>query len=192
MPRTELSSVIAGVPSLNAMFITVMPDCLLYDSWVRSGLDWDPEQVASFFGDLIRANREGLKALRSWSREMQVTIESADLLLVLAEIREDFVVAFAFERSAPLGMVRLHVRRVMQQLQEFLPKIEIKERPRAVRIIEFLQRYAPDPHAVLFRVSLRMGLDVDELKDPTALTPDEVELLETSVKELLNLERLAV
>ena len=192
MPRTELSSVIAGVPSLNAMFITVMPDCLLYDSWVRSGLDWDPEQVASFFGDLIRANREGLKALRSWSREMQVTIESADLLLVLAEIREDFVVAFAFERSAPLGMVRLHVRRVMQQLQELLPKIEIKERPRAVRIIEFLQRYAPDPHAVLFRVSLRMGLDVDELKDPTALTPDEVELLETSVKELLNLERLAV
>jgi len=174
------------------MFITVMPDCLLYDSWVRSGLDWDPEQVASFFGDLIRANREGLKALRSWSREMQVTIESADLLLVLAEIREDFVVAFAFERSAPLGMVRLHVRRVMQQLQEFLPKIEIKERPRAIRIIEFLQRYAPDPHAVLFRVSLRMGLDVDELKDPTALTPDEVELLETSVKELLNLERLAV
>ncbi|MCA9552909.1 MAG: hypothetical protein KC933_22935 [Myxococcales bacterium] len=192
MPRTELSSVIAGVPSLNAMFITVMPDCLLYDSWVRSGLDWDPEQVASFFGDLIRANREGLKALRSWSSEMQVTIESADLLLVLAEIREDFVVAFAFERSAPLGMVRLHVRRVMQQLQELLPKIEIKERPRAVRIIEFLQRYAPDPHAVLFRVSLRMGLDVDELKDPTALTPDEVELLETSVKELLNLERLAV
>ena len=130
--------------------------------------------------------------MRSWSREMQVTIESADLLLVLAEIREDFVVAFAFERSAPLGMVRLHVRRVMQQLQEFLPKIEIKERPRAIRIIEFLQRYAPDPHAVLFRVSLRMGLDVDELKDPTALTPDEVELLETSVKELLNLERLAV
>ncbi|HMR09290.1 MAG TPA: carbon storage regulator, partial [Polyangiaceae bacterium] len=63
------------------------------------------------FDEIERANREALKSLGSWSAEMQVTIESADLLLVLRELRNDFVVTFANHRTAALGMVRLQVKR---------------------------------------------------------------------------------
>ncbi|MEQ9503893.1 MAG: hypothetical protein RIT81_43965 [Deltaproteobacteria bacterium] len=192
MTQQNLRSAIDDIPSLRGIFLTAMPDCLLYDSWVRDGQEWEAEEVASYFGDLVRANREGLKALRSWSTEMQVTIESADLQLILKELRDDFVVAFAFESDAPLGMVRLHTRRVLARLVETLPKVEVEQRPRAVRILEFLERYAPDPHAVLYRVALRTGIDLDVLKRRGHMEPAQVESLERTVKDILNLEHLAV
>ena len=192
MTDPALRSAVEDVPSLRGLFITVMPDCLLYGSWVREEREWEPEEVASYFGDLVRANREGLKALRSWSAEMQVTIESADLQLILKEVRDDFVVALAFERSAPLGMIRLHTRRVLERLAHVLPRVEVEERPRSVRILEFLERYAPDPHAVLFRVSLRTGIELEKLQRPDNLDTDKVAMLEQSVKDILRLERLAI
>ena len=109
MTTLELDEVVEGVPALRGLFVTLMPDCLLFDSWMRPDGDWTPEDVASYFGDLVRANREGLKSLRSWSADMQVTIESADALVVLKELRGDFVVSFVFDRETPLGMVRLFV-----------------------------------------------------------------------------------
>ncbi len=94
--RTPIREVVADVPSLRGIFVTAMPDCLLFESWTRPEESWVPEDAASYFGDLVRANREGLRALQSWSAEMQVTIESADLLLVLRELRGDFVVTLDY------------------------------------------------------------------------------------------------
>ena len=167
-----------------------MPDCLLYNSWLRDGESWSPDDVASYFGDLIRANREGLKALSSWSSELQVTIESGELLLVLQEINPDFVCASVFDRAAPLGMVRLHVKRLVAQIRESLPEFEIEKRPRAVRLVEFLKRYAPDPHAVLLRVALRTGIRLEVLERPETLEDDQVSLLEAASKQILGLEEL--
>jgi len=192
MSDRSLEEALEGVPSLRAAFITAMPDCLLFDSWVREGENWSGEDVASFFGDLIRANREGLKALQAWSAEMQVTIESTDLLLVLREVSSDFVVSFAFERSAPLGMVRLHVKRVLTLLTEQLPKVEPQQRPRALRVAEFLTRYAPDAHTALKRAALRTGIPVDSLQNPQSLSATQVELFERSVCDILGLETLSL
>ena len=192
MSEASLEQALEGVPSLRAAFVTAMPDCLLYDAWIRSEENWSGEDVAAFFGDLIRANREGLKALQAWSAEMQVTIESTDLLLVLREVSSDFVVSFAFERSAPLGMVRLHVKRVLALLADQLPKVEPQQRPRALRVAEFLTRYAPDAHTALKRAALRSGIPVDSLESPQALSPQQVELFERSVCEILGLESLSL
>jgi hypothetical protein len=192
MSEPSLEQALSGVPSLRAAFVTAMPDCLLYDAWIRAEESWAGEDVAAFFGDLIRANREGLKALQAWSAEMQVTIESTDLLLVLREVSSDFVVSFAFERSAPLGMVRLHVKRVLALLAEQLPKVEPQQRPRALRVAEFLTRYAPDAHTALKRAALRSGIPVDSLESPHALSPQQVELFERSVCEILGLESLSL
>jgi hypothetical protein len=151
-----------------------------------------PEEAASYFGDLIRANREGLKALKAWTAEMQVTIESANLLLIIRELRADFLVTLAFDRTAPLGMVRLHTKRILERLDAVLPKLDVKERPRAVRIVEFLEKYAPDPHAALQRVALRTGIELEALRRPEGLAAADVEQLEETVKDILGLDKLSI
>lgn len=188
----SLADTVAEVPALRALFVTAMPDCLLFDSWIRPEEGWSAEDTASYFGDLVRANREGLKALGSWSSEMQVTIESADVLLLLREVRGDFVVTFAFDRKVPLGMVRLHTKRVLERLVGVLPALEVEQRPRGVRIIEFVHKYAPDPHAILHRLSLRSGIELERLRKPDGLEPKQVDTLEAIVKNLLGLESLGV
>jgi len=193
MAQSFLESAVADVPSLRAVFITAMPDCLLYEAWVREEHnDWAVEDVASYFGDLVRANRHGLKALGSWSSEMQTTIESADMLVVLKEITSDFVCGCVFERNAPLGMVRLHLKRLLERILSQLPSVQQEERPRGVRIVEFLDRYAPDPHAVLLRVSLRTGIPLELLKEAESLTQDQIARVEESACRLLGLKQLNI
>ena len=191
MTTLELDEVVEGVPALRGLFVTLMPDCLLFDSWMRPGGDWTPEDVASYFGDLVRANREGLKSLRSWSADMQVTIESADALVVLKELRGDFVVSFVFDRETPLGMVRLFVKRLLQRVEVMLPEAHVEERPRAVRALEFLQRYAPDPHATLMRVALKSGLSMEALERAESLDDAAADRIEDAAKDILGLETLA-
>lgn len=190
--QVRLQELVADIPSIRGVFITVMPDCLLFDSWVGTNSDWTPEDAASYFGDLVRANREGLKALSAWSSEMQVTIEAADVLLLVREVRTDFVVTCAFDNRVSLGMARLHLKRLLVQLEEMLPVVDVAERPRAVRILEFLGRYAPDAHAVLKRVSLRSGITLEDLQRPESLSDQRVQALEGSVKDILGLENLTL
>lgn len=192
MADITLASAVEDVPALRGAFVTAMPDCLLFDAWMRSEEAWEGEDVASYFGDLVRANREGLRALQAWSAEMQVTIESTDLLLVLRELSSDFVVGFAFERSAPLGMVRLHVKRVLGTLEDILPKIQPEQRAYAVRISDFLLRYAPDSHTALQRAALKSGIPIDSLREPSQLSESEVSVFERSVCDILGLESLAI
>lgn len=187
-----LEQAVAEVPQLIGIFVTAMPDALLFSSWVREGTDWSAEDVASYFGDLIRANRQGLKALGSWSSEMQVTIESAESLVVLRELSSDFVCGCVFERTAALGMVRLHLKRLLERVNQALPKVQAEDRPRGLRIMEFLDRYAPDPHAVTLRVSLRSGISLDELKSPGNLSPDQVKRLEETACKILGVNQLSL
>lgn len=192
MNAQYLSHAVEDVPSLKAVIIIAMPDCLLFDAWVRSDLEWSAEQVAAYFGDLFRANREGLKALSSWSSDMQVTIESPEHHIVLRELARDFVCACVFERSAALGMVRLHCQRLIERVSSALPNFEVTERPRGVLVIDFLHRYAPDAHAVLLRTSLRSGLSMDQLSAPERLTPDQVRTLEDTACQILGLKQLSL
>ena len=190
MTSDFLTHAVEDIPSLRAVFVTAMPDCLLFDSWLRADSDWKAEEVASYFGDLFRANRESLKSLGSWSADIQVTLESPEHLILIKELSADFVCACVFERDAALGMVRLHLQRLVERVRANLPKFEVSERPRGVRILEFLNRYAPDPHAVLLRISLRTRLPLEELEKPENLAPPQVENLEKTACELLGLQAL--
>ena len=192
MSTWNLAEMVKDVPSLRGLFISIMPDALLYDSWARENEPWEAEMVAAFFGDLVRANRQGLKALSSWSADMQVTIESSDALLILKELKEEFVVAAVFDRDTPLGMVRLYVKKLIERLLVVLPVSEIAERPKAIRIIEFLQRYAPDPHAVLMRVALILGISIEQLEQPETFESSRIDELEQTAKEIMGLEKLSV
>lgn len=192
MTSDLLEHAVKDVGHLNAVLITAMPDCLLYDSWVKDEGRWAPEDVASYFGDLIRSNREALKSLGSWSSSMQVTIESADALVVLRELNEHFVCGCIFERNAPLGMVRLHMERMLDRIGSALPRVRPEELPRAARIVDFMRRYAPDPHAVLMRIALRTGLSMQQLESPQTLDAEQTKSLEESAKQILGLKELHI
>jgi len=190
MSRSMLEQAVVGVAPLKGIFITAMPDCLLYDAWQRDENDLDVSDVASYFGDLVRSNREGLKALGSWSSDMLVTIESADTLVVLQELNEHFVCGSIFDRDAPLGMVRLHLKRMVERIMDQLPKVEAEERPRGVRLVEFVRRYAPDPHAAILRISVRTGLTTEQLDAAEELQAADVEKIEAAARRILGLTQI--
>lgn len=190
MSQQILEKVVEDIPSLRATFITAMPDCLLFAAWQSRDVEMAVEDVAAYFGDLVRSNRQGLKALGAWSSEMQITIESADSLIILREVNADFVFGAIFERSAALGMVRLHLKRMLDRVNAILPKATTEERPRGVRIVEFLDRYAPDPHAVLLRASLRTGVSLEALQNAERLSDEQVAKLEEAACRILGLKEL--
>ena len=56
--------------------------------------------------------------------------------------------------------------------------------------LEFLDRYAPDPHAVLLRVALRTGIPLESLRAAEGLSVEETGRLEESACRLLGLKQL--
>lgn len=190
MSSQFFEKIVEDVPSLRTAFITAMPDCLLFASWQARDSEIDVEEVAAYFGDLVRSNRQGLKALKTWSAEMQITIESADSLILLREINADFILGAIFERTAPLGMVRLHLRRMVERVTVQLPRVTVEERPRGARVVEFLERYAPDPHAIMLRISLRTGIPPEAFQSPEKLSQEQVARLEDTACRLLGLKQL--
>jgi predicted regulator of Ras-like GTPase activity (Roadblock/LC7/MglB family) len=192
MTPDYISQAVEDIPALKAVFVTAMPDCLLFASWLRADSDWSEEQVATYFGDLFRSNREGLKALGSWSSDMQVTIEAPDNLVILRELNSDFVCGCVYERSAALGLVRLHTKQLLDRISSTLPSFEAGQRPRGVRVVEFLDRYAPDPHAVLLRVSLCTRVPMETLNEPEKLSDEQVAQVESAACDILGLKALSI
>ncbi len=190
--RISIGPLVKDITGIRALVIAVMPDCLLFDSWKHDEEKFEPEDVASYFGDLIRANREGLRALSSLTQEMQVTIEAGDRLVILRELPGNFVAGFVMKADTPLGMVRIHVKRTLERLAEMMPTFKPQERPKGVRVIDYLKRYAPDPHAALLRLSLRTGLPMDVLGHPEALNEEQTATVAATVRDLLGLEELNV
>jgi hypothetical protein len=178
------------VDRLQAVVITAMPDCLLYDSWADESSTANSEEAATYFGDLVRANQEALRVLDAWSEDMQVTIESGGLLIILQRVGEHFTVGFVFSDDAPLGMVRLQTRRMLSVLEDSLPTFEVEETPRGQKVLDFVERYAPDPHTVLLRVAVKARIPLDELKSPENLTGDTLERVEEAVRDILGLDSL--
>lgn len=191
MSQATLEHAVEDVAPLQAVFITAMPDCLLFDAWQRENTT-DVEEIAAYFGDLVRSNRRGLKALGSWSSDMQVTIESAESLVVIKEMSEHFVCGAVFDRGTPLGMIRLQMKRLLGRIDSMLPDFSATELPRGVRLVAFVTRYSPDPHAVLLRISVRTGLTLEQLNAAESLDAGQVEKLEAATKRILGLDTLNV
>lgn len=187
----DFETAVEGIPSIRGIFVATMPDCLLFDSWMREGENWEAEEVAAYVGDLVRSNRGGLRALSALSADLQVTVESTDTQLVIRELRNgDFAMGFVFDRQAPLGVVRLHVGRMLDEIRPQLPAPSPQERPRGVRVIEFLRRYAPDPGEALRNVSQRTGIPLATLDTPENLHEFQLESLEEAVRDVLGMEQL--
>ncbi len=177
---------------LQGVFITTLPDCLLFDSYLAQSKDWDMESIASYFGDLSRANREALKTLNQWSSNIQITIETPEMRVILKELPNNYVVGFLVDNRTPLGMVRMHTDRILKQISEQLEDKEAGEQPRVVRILKYLQRYSPDPHVALTRLALKTGIPYEKLNNPENLSNSEVQLIEEAIQQILGVTSLNI
>ncbi|NOQ62903.1 MAG: hypothetical protein GQ582_00130 [Methyloprofundus sp.] len=190
---TQIHNMAAHIDGLKALFIIAMPDALLFDSWTSTKQnEWDSTQIASYFGDMVRANRQGLNVLSAWSDEMQITVETGESRLVMHELKNDFVAVAIFEARISLGMLRLELKRLLENVNEILPVAEIERRSQGIRIVDFLLRYAPDPHAVLARVSLMTGISLEQLKNPVELSDEEAASIKESAKTILGLSQIDI
>ncbi len=58
-------------------------------------------------------------------------------------------------------------------------------RARALRLLQHLQRHAPDPHVSLLRLSLRTGIAMERLDRPETLSEEQVEAMAASVRDII-------
>ncbi len=301
MSKEDIAKVALGAPALHEVFIVSTPDCLLVRSWARSGRP-GVDETAVHLGGMFRASQDLLNALGSSPRPQTITIEADHHLLLLANVTPDMIAGFVFDKTAPLGLVRVqakqltdHIRSSINQLQDpsaepsllppqpkegyrpppplsthlpeprptprsgeaatpvyGTPKVErprpeppeeprfpripppavtvplpVPEmvtpstlprrafpepaatvsspppsipgltsrpvaRPRAVRLLEFYRRYAPDPQAALQRLSLRSGVALDKLEHPEELDEAQVETVAAAVRDILGQEQVGL
>jgi hypothetical protein len=192
MTERTLAATAEEIPSLRAVFFLALPEGRLRDSWRRSDEEWEIDDAVPALGKLLQANREALQALRSRSAYLQITIESADALVALRRLSEENACVCLFRRGTPLGLVRLHLRQLVELFGAQPAAPRAADPARGSRLVELLQRYAPYPHAVLLRVSLRTGIGTDLLRTPEELSDTQVAAVELAAKSILGLEELPI
>ena len=192
MSQEQLKALVNHIDALRACVVVTVPDCMLYSAYQREQEDWDAELVAAYFGDVMRSHRQNLEQLDTWTDSAQVTIESPNRHIVIRQLSAEFVVAFVFEGGVPLGMVRLHISRALGGIESMLDDAKPKEISRGEKLLNYLDRYAPDTHAALLRLSLQTGLPMGLLQQPNDFSDAEYEAVEASVQRILGLERLGL
>jgi predicted regulator of Ras-like GTPase activity (Roadblock/LC7/MglB family) len=186
----EIEGIAAAIEPLRGLFVVTMPDCLPYASWRRGEDRFVPESFAAYVGGLWRANRHGLSLVGAVGRRAQLTVESDGMLLLLREATPGFLAALVFDSGAALGMARIQADRLVSALEPVLVSDSPPTGSRGQRLLEVLDRYAPDTHAALLRVSLQTGLPLSLLRAPDRLSSEEFEAVASSVRRILGLERL--
>lgn len=124
MTKEDIAKVALGAPALHEVFIVSTPDCLLVRSWARSGRG-GVDETAVHLGGVFRSCQDLLAAVGSSPRAQAITIEADHHLVVLANVSTDMVAGFVFDKTAPLGLVRVqakqltdHIRASVGQLQD--------------------------------------------------------------------------
>ncbi|MCB9650941.1 MAG: hypothetical protein H6730_30775 [Deltaproteobacteria bacterium] len=240
MSKEDIGRIALGAPALQQVVLVSLPDCLPVKQWTRSE-GRDSEAVAAHMGSLFGQAVDTARASAARGKALAVTIETEDAVLMIRPLGPDAAAGFVFDRSAPMGLVRMQARQLSGHLANIIPapresqdlsatperqtrdlaphvegaaetiiaparpsvvptstparageapKTSSAPRPRAVRLLEFFNRYAPDPHASTLRLSLRTGIGVEQLANPEALSEDQVEALAVAVRDILGQEQL--
>lgn len=266
MTREDIGRVAVGAPALHRVVVLTLRDCLLVKQWSRA-TSGDPDAAAAHLGATFRSAAEALKVIGRGPTANGLTIESDDGIVVMRKLGDEAAAGFVFDRSAPLGLVRLQVEQLSEHLMGLVPGIQAtpdlprpevasdvpsmasanatvvmparsqvepappvdaplvppppaprpavastaftaaprpapaaassasaapKERPRAVRLLEFFRRYAPDPHASMLRLSLRTGISLEALDRPEDLDEVQVDAVANAVSDILGQEQVGL
>ncbi len=180
---------VKDIDGLQAVFVLTFPDGNLYSSWTSPHSSIDTESTAGYLGDLIRANRKVIKQL-DIPENVQITIESQPFVLLVKEINKYFDIVTIFNRSVSLGIMRMELKNLIEQIEPHLKTVTPSALNEGVKLINFLKRYSIDTHVALDRLSLVTGIDVSKFHNPMGLTEEEIEKVREGVKYILGLQKL--
>lgn len=266
MTREDIGRVAIGAPALQQVVVVSLPDCLLVKQWAR-GDEVDADASAVHLGNLFRVAQDSLRGIALRGAEL-LTVETTDAVVMIVGLTAEAAAGFIFDKSAPLGLLRVQARQLATHLESMVPSLEPSRdlsqdltmrpsippappppaapppvaiapsapprptvvppvapppfpapptatpaplstaarasstglpaedpkeaRPRAVRLLDFFRRYAPDPHASMLRLSLRTGLSLEALGRPEGLSEDQVESVANAVRDILGQEQVGV
>ena len=138
-----LNTIAPSIAGLEAVIVTVIPDNLLYDAWSKDQRVADAEESATYFGDLVRVHFDALASVGVPRGDIQITIETDGLIVLLRNIRANYVISLVFQDTTPLGLMRLHTKRLIQFIDDNLPFFEDEDDP----AVPFAPQPAPKPYA---------------------------------------------
>ncbi len=119
MSQEEIRRIVQGAPALKELVIASLPDCLLVEQWSRSQ-SHEPEQAAAQVGMLFNQSQDTLRSMGPTAGARLITIEADDGLILICRIGRSVAAAFLFDRTAPLGLVRIQARQLAEGLRTTL------------------------------------------------------------------------
>lgn len=188
--RTWLDLASREIQYLQGVVITQIPDCIAWETWENA--DFDAEEIAACFGDMVKAQRNACRSLTDKMNDIKFSIESDKLTILASELSSSFVAVFIFTNQISLGLARFEVKNLSTQIIQNLPSKNVVVRSHPERVIDFIQRYAPDSHSVLMRIALQTKIPYDNLSQPNTLSKEEIKKLETSAKYVLGITELRI
>lgn len=127
MKRVELDRIAVGAPALQAVFLITRPEGELVRAWSRAPSGALKEH-ASTFNELFADAALALGSFGTGTETTGLMVESEDRLLVMESLSIGVVAGFVFDRSAPIGLVRLQVRQLSVRIRRDLLQSVIEDR----------------------------------------------------------------
>ncbi len=178
-----------SIEHLKGVVIVQLPDCVVWKSW--QSMAFDDTEIAAYFGDMVKAQRQACQSLNKGLQDLRFSIESDQLTLLVSELaKKNYVAVFVFSGQVALGLARYTVKRLSSIIAEHLPDEELVTLSPGRRVIAFIERYAPDPHAVMMRIALQTKIPFDRFNDPDNLTAEELMQIELAAQMILGVSNI--
>ena len=110
MAQGFLEDAVRGVPSIRAVFITAMPDCLLYEAWVRDETDWVIDPAAEKTCEAATVNDKD-----AWLHDLICDLKGDDVwnITLTPNYNADHRNHFHVDLTAGSDFIRRHAPRAM-------------------------------------------------------------------------------
>ena len=105
----------------------------------------------------------------------------------MTEISSRFIGVFIFRNPVRLGLVRLAIKRLTERILPHLPTEAVEVESEAKRLIEFILRYAPDPHVVMERIALKARIASERIYGVENLSREEIARIREAAEEILGI-----
>lgn len=192
MSSLDLALAIQGIPSLRGVFVTALPECLLFDALLSEEHQdtKSVEEVAMLFGELLQTNQRTLQLLGAQQPHAQLLVEHQEMLFCIRPLPFQFALGIIYEPDVPLGLVRVFASQIAGHITSQLEDIARQAGSRGGVLLDYALGHLPEPSTVLRRLSLRTGIPMDTLHQPALLSEKETELLEGAVCDILGVEHI--
>jgi len=159
--------------ALRDVWIVTVPDCLLVSAWSRGETD-RADEAAVELGSLYQSSQAALHWARSLGHARWVTIESDDVVIVLARASPEIVTIMSFDRRAPLGIIRMQARQVLEHVASDTGTAPDPLRSRVMALLDEIRSRSPEPRAAVAHLARRSGISAERLHHPENLEADQL------------------